>query len=84
MAEDADGTPSILDEVIEGSKRRGTCSVCDWLAGRDDASEWDAVMALPWQQANSRAIYRAMAKRGYERGDKTVEDHRKKGHRVSA
>jgi hypothetical protein len=41
-------------------------------------------MALTWQQANSRAIHRAMVKRGFEAGDKTVEYHRKRSHRVSA
>jgi hypothetical protein len=75
---------SLLDEVREDSRRKGSCSVCDWIAARDDADEWDAVMALPSKDANNKAVYRAMAKRGYQRGDKTVEDHRKKGHRVPA
>jgi len=81
-AEDAKG--SLLDEVVTDSRRRGSCSVCDWITTRDDADEWDAVMALPLQQANNKAIWRAMTKRGYQRGDKTIEDHRRKGHRVPA
>ena len=83
-AEDDKAAPSILDEVVEDSRRRGTCSVCDWIESQDNSDEWDGVMALPWQQANSKAVHRAMVKRGYRKGDKTVEDHRKKGHRVSA
>lgn len=79
-----DAKPSLVDEIVQDSRRKGTCSVCDWLDTRDDSAEWDAVIALPWQQANSKAIYRAMAKRGFQRGEKTVEDHRKKGHRVPA
>jgi hypothetical protein len=80
MAEDV----SLLDEVREASRRVGTCSVCEWLEGRDDAAEWDQVMALPWQEANSRAIHRAMVRRGFGKGDKTVADHRTKGHRVTS
>ena len=80
MAEDTD----LMSEIAEDSRRRGSCSVCDWIETQEDPSEWDAVFRLPWQQANSRAIYRAMFKRGFQRGEKTVEDHRKKGHRVSA
>ncbi len=79
MAED---TPSLLDEIISDSKRKAACSVCQWLETRDDAGEWDRVMALPWQQANSRAIWRAMTKRGFDAGDKTIEYHRKRTHRV--
>lgn len=81
MAEDIG---DLLSEVREDSRRKGSCSVCDWLRMQPNPEEWDNLMTLPWQEVNSRAIYRAMAKRGYQRGDKTVEDHRKKGHRVSA
>jgi hypothetical protein len=79
-----DETANLLDEIVSDSKRKGNCSVCHWLEDRDDAAEWDSVMALTWQQANSRAIHRAMVKRGFEAGDKTVEYHRKRSHRVSA
>lgn len=77
-AEDAD----LFTEITEDSRRKGTCSVCEWIAARDDADEWDKVIALPWQQANSNAIWRAMSKRGFQRGAKVIDDHRKKGHRV--
>lgn len=80
----AEDATDLLTEVLEDSRRRGTCSVCDWIETQDNSDEWDGVMALPWQQANSKAIHRAMAKRGFARGAKTIEDHRTKGHRVSA
>lgn len=80
----AEDATDLLTEVLEDSRRRGTCSVCDWIETQDNSDEWDGVMALPWQQANSKAIHRAMAKRGFPRGAKTIEDHRTKGHRVSA
>lgn len=78
-----DGTGALMAEIRADSQRKGSCSVCEWIEDRDDADEWDAVMALPWQDANSKAIWRAMAKRGYGRGDKPVDEHRRKGHRVS-
>ena len=81
-AEDAKPSP-LLDEITADSRRKGSCSVCQWLETRDDADEWDAVIALPWQQANNRAVWRAMVKRGFDAGDKTIEYHRKRGHRVS-
>jgi hypothetical protein len=80
----AEDATDLLTEVLTDSRRKTSCSVCDWLKGQPNLEEWDDLMALPWQEANSRAIYRAMAKRGYQRGDKIVDDHRKKGHRVSA
>lgn len=80
MAEDTD----LISEIVQDSRRKGTCSVCDWIELQANPDEWDAVMALPWQQANSKAIHRAMVKRKFQRGAKTVEDHRTKGHRVPA
>lgn len=80
----AEDATDLLTEVLEDSRRRGTCSVCDWIESQDNPDEWDGIMALPWQQANSKAIHRAMVKRGYPRGAKTIEDHRTKSHRVSA
>ena len=82
MTEDA--PTDLLTELRERSRRQATCAVCDWLATRDDADEWDAAMRLPWQEINAKAIWEAMAARGFDKGDKTVQGHRAKGHRVPA
>lgn len=79
-----DGTGSLLEEVRADSARKGSCSVCEWIASRPDADEWDAVMNLPWQEVNAKALHRAMVRRGFDKGDKPVQDHRQKGHRVGA
>ena len=79
MAEDA--KPSLLDQLRSESLRKGTCSVCEWIEAQPNADEWDAAMATPWQDINSSAIHRRMVSMGYQRGSKSVGDHRSKGHR---
>jgi hypothetical protein len=80
----AEDTPSLLDEVLLASRRPTACAVCEWITAQDNSEEWDRIMALPWKEANSKAIHRAMVKRGFERGDKTIQDHRQRSHRVPA
>lgn len=76
---------SVLSDVqAEFTVQTNQCQTCVWLVSRSKAeqAEWDAVMAdkiLP-----HRAIWRAMRKRGFDRGDGTVSGHRNSMHRQAA
>lgn len=65
------------------SARSTTCTVCDWIADRDDADRWDAIMAAPTRTYGHRAIHAAMRIRGYGPAtSKPIESHRQRQHRV--
>lgn len=81
---EAEDPRSIEDRIRARSSRRSTtCSVCSWLANRDDGEFWDRMMRLPKEEAQHVAIYEEMAALGFPRGYKTIESHRKQGHRAS-
>jgi hypothetical protein len=74
---------SVLADVqAEFSVQTNQCQACAWIAARPAAEqrEWDEVMATP--TIMHRAIFRAMRKRGFERGDSTVANHRNSMHRL--
>ena len=63
--------------------RATSCTVCDWLEGRDDAERWDRILAGPTSLYGHVAIYTSMKARGYQAGScKPIEGHRKNLHRV--
>jgi L-ribulose-5-phosphate 3-epimerase UlaE len=76
--------PSLADEVLADSRRQTSCSICAWIETSDDRDEWIRLLDMPWQQANTRAIHRSMIRRGAQFSDKTLDTHRRKGHRVGA
>lgn len=74
---------SVLDDVLEEEKKtvRKQCGVCKWLKNRDDAGQWDAVMADPTRE-NNAAIMRAMQKNGWSGTQGlSVRRHRAEKHR---
>lgn len=81
MAAEEAKPATLLDQLRSESLRKGACSVCEWVEAQDNADEWDAVMATPWQDINSSAIHRRMKQMGFQRGSKAVQEHRTKGHR---
>jgi hypothetical protein len=82
LAED-ETAPSLEDEV-RGLNGRGygTCAVCEWIAARDDADEWDRLMAMPSKDIQHQALGVAMRKRGFTRSDHRIGAHRREQHRV--
>ena len=76
---------TLLDELEADSKSPSAgCVVCSWIEGRDDADDWDAAMAASKARITTKAILRAMTKRGYTHSDTPVRRHRTEGHRVVA
>lgn len=63
--------------------RPSSCTVCDWIAERDDADRWDAIMAGPTRIYGHKAILKSMKDRGYTAvSAKPIESHRQRQHRV--
>lgn len=76
---------TLLDELEADSKSPSYgCLVCTWIEGRDDAAEWDAAMAASKSRITTKAILRAMTKRGFTHSDNPVRRHRVEGHRVTS
>ena len=71
-------------EIRAATRARSTsCTVCTWIADRDDAERWDAIMAGPTATYGHRAIHSAMKARGYApESTKPIEAHRQRQHRV--
>ena len=78
MAEDVD----LEAELLADSKPASGCSVCTWLAGREDAARWDKAFMNP--QITKAAIMRGMHKRGFRGKASPVSTHRDENHRVGA
>ena len=65
------------------SAKATSCTVCDWLEGREDGPRWDAIMAGKVNVYGHMAIWKAMKARGYRsESAKPIESHRQKQHRV--
>jgi hypothetical protein len=63
--------------------RSSSCTVCDWLDGREDAERWDRIMAGPKNVYGHQAILVSMKARGYTaQSAKPIESHRNRQHRV--
>ena len=72
-----------LEAEILAATRFSSCSVCDWLDGRDDAANWDRFLAGPVSKYGHTAIHAAMRKRDYRAlSCKPIENHRREKHRV--
>lgn len=81
MAEDIGNLEAEI--VAATGFRSSTCSVCEWVEGRDDADEWDRILAGPVSRYGHRAIYAAMRARQYgARSSKPIEQHRREHHRA--
>jgi len=81
VTEDADA--SLEDEVRSLNADRTSCSVCSWIKARDDADEWDRLMAFPVTEIQHHALAVAMRKRGFALGDNRIGVHRRERHRVA-
>ena len=79
-----DATEDFEAEIRAATVVRSTsCTVCNWLADRDDAERWDAIMAGPTKVYGHRAIHASMKSRGYvPESSKPIESHRQRQHRV--
>ena len=71
-------------EIMAATTARSTsCTVCDWIDGRDDADRWDRIMAGPTKLYGHKAIWTSMRSRGYTAAtSKPIESHRQRQHRV--
>jgi hypothetical protein len=70
---------TLREEIAADNKKKGQgCTVCAWLAGREDADEWREVYAD--DELNHHAVWRAMKRRGYPNSTKPIESHRKERH----
>ena len=77
MAEDV----SLLEEIAEASKpARQQCSVCLWLADREDRADFATALAARGVYTGS-AIFKAMEKRGFPGQLGSVERHRRQEHK---
>ena len=85
-AEDATRDLDAIDrEIAEGTRRAGSCGVCDWIATRspEEQATWDRHCASSVRDAGHQAIHRAMVARGFElASSKPIEKHRQRKHRV--
>lgn len=74
--------PFDVDAAIAAEFRVQTnqCQTCLWLATLDpeEAAKWDANMAK--SAVAHSAIFRAAKKRGFPRGEGSIEGHRKNLH----
>ena len=79
MAEDIGG----LEAEVRGNNnlRDGKCAVCVWIAARDDADEWDRLMAL--EDIQHKALGESMRSRGFTKSDHRIGSHRREKHRVA-
>lgn len=74
--------PFDVDAAIEAEFKVQTnqCQTCLWLSTLDpaEAVKWDANLAK--NSVPHSALFRAMKKRGFPRGEGSVEGHRKNLH----
>lgn len=78
-AEDA----AALEAEILADTRFSSCSVCDWIDGREDAEHWDRFMAGPVKRYGHKALLTSMRKREYRAvSSKPIENHRREKHRA--
>lgn len=81
MAEDIGDLEAEIRAAM--TSRPPSCTVCDWLAEREDAERWDRIFASPRQMYGHKAIWLSMKARGYTaESSKPIETHRQKQHRV--
>jgi hypothetical protein len=77
--------PFDVDAAIAAEFRvqSNTCQTCLWLSTLDptEAAKWDANLAR--KDVPHSAIFRAAKKRGFPRGEGSIEGHRKNLHTVA-
>lgn len=85
QAEDASGDLEAIEAEIFAARTKA-CVVCDWIESRpsEEQEVWDRNLAKGVKFAGHRAIWAAMARRGFSNSVKVIESHRAARHRVAS